>query len=342
MTLPRQSYYNLRTEQDIERRSDMFNTALFETTLINVIILLICIIPGYCLAKASLLKTDHLPAFSVILVYLCGPCLVMSAFFSLRYDATEALRMILFFFVSLGLQLLFIIVLYFLLKRKYEEPKYRVLTIGAVLGNTGFFGLPVITSLFPGYPVVACYSVVFTVTMNLLVFTIGVFCLTNDRKYMSLKPAIMNPMSIGVVVGVAVYLLAPHVHLSGAAASIAARFADTVGIVSRMSTPLCMTVLGVRLASVSFRSLFTRSFVYMTTALKLLVFPLFCWAILLPFPLDPVFKASVLVLASVPNASVMLSMAELHHGETELAANTLLVTTLLCFVSMPVLASFLI
>ena len=34
----------------------MFNIALFETTLINVIILLIFIIPGFCLAKASLLK----------------------------------------------------------------------------------------------------------------------------------------------------------------------------------------------------------------------------------------------------------------------------------------------
>lgn len=320
----------------------MFNTALFETTLINVIILLICIIPGFCLAKASVLKTEHLSAFSVILVYLCGPCLVMSAFFSLKYDPTEALRMILFFFVSLGLQVLFIAILYLLLKRKYEDPKYRVLTIGAVLGNTGFFGLPVITSLFPDHPVVACYSVVFTVTMNLLVFTIGVFCLTNDRKYMSLKPAVMNPMTVGVIAGVAVYLLAPYVHLSGAAASIVSRFSDTVTLVARMSTPLCMTVLGVRLASVSFRTLFTRPFVYMTTVLKLLVFPLFCWAILIPFPLDPVFKASVLVLASVPNASIMLSMAELHHGETELAANVLLMTTLLCFISMPLLASFLI
>ncbi|MBR6951646.1 MAG: AEC family transporter [Oscillospiraceae bacterium] len=320
----------------------MFNTALFQTTLINVVILLICIVPGWGLAKASLLKTDHLPAFSVILVYLCGPCLVMSAFFSLRYDAVEAMRMLLFFAVSLGLQLLFVLILYFLLKRKYDDPKYRVLTIGAVLGNTGFFGLPVITSLFPQHPVVACYSVVFTVTMNLLVFTIGVFCLTNDRKYMSLKPAVLNPMSVGVMVGVAVYLLAPHVRLSGAAAMIASRLADTVTIVSRMSTPLCMTVLGVRLADVPFRALFTRPFVYLTTALKLLVFPLFCWAVLLPFPLDPVFKGSILVLSSVPNASVMLSMAELHHGETELAANTLLVTTLLCFVTMPILASFLI
>ena len=122
----------------------------------------------------------------------------------------------------------------------------------------------------------------------------------------------------------------------------AARFADAVSIVARMSSPLCMFILGVRLAQMSFRSVFSRPFVYLTTVLKLVVFPLFCWIILHFLPLDPVFKASVLVLASVPNAAIMLSLAELHHGETELAANTLLVTTLLCFLTMPVLASFLI
>ena len=320
----------------------MFNAALFITTLINVIILLIYIAPGFFLAKARILRADHLPAFSAVLVYLCTPCMIMSAFFSLRYDAAEAKRMLLFFFIALALQLVFTAVLYFILKRKYEDPKYRILTIGAVLGNTGFFGLPVITSLFPGHPLVACYSVMFTVSMNLLVFTVGVFCLTNDRKYMSLKAAVMNPTSVGVVLGVAVYLLSPFVSLTGVAAEAAARFADAVSIVAKMASPLCMFILGVRLAQMSFRSVFSRPFVYVTTVLKLLVFPLFCWGVLHFLPLDPVFKASMLVLASVPNAAIMLSLAELHHGETELAANTLLVTTLLCFLTMPVLASFLI
>lgn len=321
----------------------MFNTALFFTTLINVIILLIYIAPGFCLAKARILRADHLPAFSAVLVYLCAPCLVMSAFFSLRYNGVEARSMLLFFFVALALQALFIGVLYLLLRRKYGDARYRILTISAVLGNTGFFGLPVITSLFGAeHPVVACYSVVFTVSMNILVYTMGIFCLTNDRKYMSLKPAVMNPTSVGVVVGVAVYLLSPVVSLTGVAAEAAARFADAVSIVAKMSSPLCMFILGVRLAQMSFRTLFTRPFIYLTTVLKLLVFPLFCYLVLYFLPLDPVFKASILVLASVPNASIMLSLAELHHGETELAANTLLVTTLLCFLTMPVLASFLI
>ena len=57
----------------------MFNAALFFTTLINVVILLIYIAPGFFLAKARVLRTDHLPAFSAVLVYLCTPCLIMSA-----------------------------------------------------------------------------------------------------------------------------------------------------------------------------------------------------------------------------------------------------------------------
>lgn len=321
----------------------MFDLSLFTTTLINVIILLIYIVPGYWMTKRKLMNTGHSAALSSILVYLCGPCLVMSAFFSLKYNAADARNMALFFVAALALQALFIGILYLLLKKKYAEAKYRIMTVGAVMGNTGFFGLPVITALFGAeHPEVACYSVVFTVAMNVLVFTIGVFCLTNDRKYMSLKPAIFNPTSVGVVVGVLVYALSSRVTLSGFAAEAAAKLASSVSIISRMSAPLCMMVLGIRLASVSFKGLFTRPFIYVTCLLKLLAFPLFCYLLMLPIPVDKVFKASILVLASVPNASVVLALAEMHQSETELAANTLLVTTLLCFLTMPPLASFLI
>jgi len=326
-----------------ERGSLMFNVSLFTTTLLNVIILLAYIVPGFCLAKKNMLRQEHQTAFSTILVYLCGPCLVMSAFFNMKFNTDDAVNMLLFFVVSLALQILFISILYLLLHRKYDDARYRIMTIGAVLGNTGFFGLPVVTSLFGAqYPVVACYSVVFTTSMNVLVYTMGIFCLTNDRKYISLKPAIFNPTSVGVVVGVAAYLIAPHVTVTGVAAEAAAQFSNAVTIIARMSTPLCMIILGVRLAQTSFKSLFTRPFIYVTCALKLLVFPLFCYVLLLPLPLNTVFKASILVISSVPNASVMLGLAELHKAETELAANTLLVTTLLCFITMPILASFLI
>ena len=50
----------------------------------------------------------------------------------------------------------------------------------------------------------------------------------------------------------------------------------------------------------------------------------------------PDFKKAILILSAVPCASVLLNMAEIHHQEEELAANCVLVSTLLCFITIPV------
>lgn len=54
-------------------------------------------------------------------------------------------------------------------------------------------------------------------------------------------------------------------------------------------------------------------------------------------PLPEPFKISMLVLSGVPCASVIMGLAEIHHSETELAANCVLLSTLLCLFTIPLL-----
>jgi predicted permease len=70
---------------------------------------------------------------------------------------------------------------------------------------------------------------------------------------------------------------------------------------------------------------------------KLLVFPLFCYGAIYFLPLPMPFKASILILAGTPCASIILNLAEIHHSETEISANCVLVSTLLCIVTIPFL-----
>ena len=63
-----------------------------------------------------------------------------------------------------------------------------------MLGNVGFFGMPVVAGIFPGEPVVSVYSSINVLTMNFLVFTIGAFMITNDKKYI-LHPHIFYEIS---------------------------------------------------------------------------------------------------------------------------------------------------
>ena len=102
-----------------------------------------------------------------------------------------------------------------------------------------------------------------------------------------------------------------------------------------------MIILGIRLATVPFRSLFAKPMVYLVCFGKLIAFPLFCFALMYFLPLDPLIKATALILSATPGASVVFNLAEIYDSEADLSANCVLLTTLLCFLTIP-LVTFLI
>jgi predicted permease len=319
-------YRHSKEEEDMESFLAVFS---------QVVISLIFIIPGFVLTKVRKTTADHLPTLSAILIYIFSPCMIWSSFMQLTFTWETFGYMMLFFGVTFVLQCVFMGVLYILFRKKYDDARYRVLTIGSVLGNVGFMGLPVVQAFFPNDAIVMCYSSVYVISMNLLVFTMGIFCLTNNRKYMSIKSAILNPTTISFLIALPLYFFGVGDILNSNVYT--AKLYDAIVLLGKATTPVCMIILGIRLASVSFKKLFMRPSIYAICGLKLIVFPLFCYLCVVFLPLPVSFKGSILILSSVPSASVILNMAEMYHGETELAANCILVTTLLCFITIPVL-----
>ncbi|MBQ0010973.1 MAG: AEC family transporter [Ruminococcus sp.] len=306
----------------------------FTVALFNVLLTLYYMIPGFVLCKAKKASADHLSTLSAILIYVLTPFMVISSFLNLDYAPENLGRMGLFFVATFLLQTLFILLVVLLFRRKFDLPKVRILTIGSIAGNVGFFGIPIMKALMPGAPEVVSYASVYAVSMNILAYTVGVFCLTGDRFYISLKKAFCNPTVLSLFVAVPLYV-------TGAKGYLPELVQNAIGLLSSMTTPLCMLILGIRLATVSLPRLFSRPLVYLTCAAKLLVFPLFCFGIVSLFPLPESFRAAVLILSGTPCASIVLNLAELHGKETELSANCVLVCTILCFLTIPVLTLFL-
>jgi predicted permease len=301
----------------------------FSVVFLNVLIMLLFLSCGFALVKAGKCDVSHAKSFSGFLLYICGPAMVISAFQSMEYAAEDFGKIAAFFVTTLLIQLLFFAILYILLHRKYADAKYRILTVGAILGNVGFFGLPVVTALFPEEPIAACYSSMYVISMNLLVFTVGVFLITNKRKYMSLKSALLNPTTIAVLIALPLYLLRIQ---------LPEFLGNAVALLGKMTTPLCMLILGMRLTTIRFKALFTRPFAYTVCLLKLIVFPLFAYLSVYFLPcFDATFRISLLVLSAAPSAAIILSLAELHGCEQELSANVALLTTLLSIATIPLL-----
>jgi predicted permease len=316
---------------------------IFYVTLVSVIILLLFILPGFILGKFKMIKGTHLKTLSTILVYVLTPMMFIDSFTKVEFKTQDLINMGYFFIFTLILQIIFLMTIYFVLRKKYEDPKYRVFTVGSVMGNVGYFGLPIVTTIYPSLGIAACYSCIFTATMNILVFTFGVYALTEDKQYISLKKALINPTLIGLAIGVILYCCNVGYYINNIENQYGLIFIDklmgAVNLLAKMSAPICMIILGARLSTVSFKNLWTRPMVYLSVVFKGIVFPLFVFVVVrwLPF-LDESLKGAMVVLAAAPCGAIVLSLAEIHHAQEELAANTVLVTTLLSFITIPLVS----
>ena len=307
---------------------------MFSIALSNVLVTLFYLLPGFVLRKMGKAKPEHLPTLSAILVYIGTPFLEISAFMNMEFSWTDVGNMGIFFLATFAAQCLFMLAVRLILgKRRFGIPKNRLLAIGSVMGNVGFFGLPIVCALLPDHPEAACYSTMFSLSMNILAFTVGVYCLTGDKKYMSAKAAIFNPTVFGFVLALPFYVFGLKAHLP-------AVLIGAIELIRNLTTPLCMFILGIRLASAAFREIWNKPIVYLTAACKLLVFPLFSYFLVSLFPMPDSLRWSVLILSGTPCASILLSLSELHGSEPDMAANCILVSTLLCFLTMPVLTLF--
>ena len=303
----------------------------FSVTLENVILTLLYLSAGFLLSKAKLVRAEHTSSISATLLYFCGPCMFIGALTDLDPSPALNLNMFLFLVITFATQVLCMLVIYLCLGSRRNSFTGRMAALASVMGNAGFFGLPIVKALFPEAPEAAAYSCIFCVSMNILAWTVGIFVLTNDKKYISLKAALLNPTVISVAGAIVLYLLKSKEWMP----SLLNRGIHTVG---GISTPLCMLVLGIRLSTMKLKQLFSSPAPWFTSLGKLVAFPLFSYLAVLFLPLSAVFKASILILSATPCASIILNLSEIHQNGQKLAANCTLLSTLVSVVTIPLLS----
>ena len=227
------------------------------------------------------------------------------------------------------MQILVMVTLTLILKRKFDDIRNRICTIASALANVGFFGVPLLEAVLPEHPEAIVFSTVFSVTLNLLSWSLAVGIISWDRKKMSIRNMVVNPTTVSLLVALPLFFTATK---------LPAQIAPIVELLARMTTPMCMLILGMRLATVTPRDLFLNPRIYLSTAIKNVVYPLLSFLIIYFIPLPTYIKITFFLLGCCPAASMVLNMSELvGEGQTQ-AACSVLISTLSCIVTIPVLA----
>ena len=298
----------------------------FTITLSLVATMLIYAIPAFLLIKTKLAKESSIPGIAAILLYICTPSIIINAILQAEFNNDTLLDLLIFSALALVIQAIVFGGSYLILRRRFNDARARVASVASALGNYGFFGIPLLTGLMPNNPEAVVYTAIMSIFLNFIAFTFGSMLISGDAKYVSVKKLFLNPSVLPAIV--AIPLFVTNVRLPDQIMSILELF-------QTISTPLCMFVLGMRLATVKLSDVFGNPYSYFSVVAKQIIMPLIALAFVHLLPCNPVMEQSLVIMCSCPIASVILNISEILENGQKHAVNVVLLGTILSIVTIP-------
>lgn len=303
----------------------------FTVTLIAVGTMLLYAVPGYLFVRFKLIKKEAIAAFATVLMYLCQPCLTLYSFQNSRYTQGFWKVIVFFFFFGLIFMGLMMVLSYLAVRKKAGDARYRIAAIANVFGNCGFLGIPLLEAVLPGEPKALVLASVFMAAMNVLGWSAGSAIIARDKKYISAKKIFLNPAILALVMALPMFFL--HYTLPG-------QLLNLVTVLGKMTTPLCMLIMGMRLATMGIKEIFEDHLVYVSIFIKQMVMPALALFTIMALPLDLYVKQTMFIVCATPVASVVLNFAEMIGEGQKTAANMVLLGTALSVITIPVMVLF--
>ncbi|MFQ6862007.1 MAG: AEC family transporter [Beduini sp.] len=289
---------------------------LFQQIMIMYIFMFI----GVILFKTKKLSLEGSKALGNILIYAVMPAVVIKAF--LNEMTAERLKGLgIAFVLSFAVLLLAMVVSLFLFKKRPIE------NFGASFSNAGFIGIPLVSALYGDEAVF--YVSAFVALLNLLQWTYGVCVITKNKKAISLKKILTNPILISLVVGLILFVCQIQVP---------AIIISSIQGIASLNAPLAMFSLGTYLAQVSWKEIFTNRYAYLSSVIRLLVVPLLTLGILSFVPsVYSTMKMAILIAASTPIGSNVAIFAQIHNQDYKQAVRIICLSTLCSILTMPMI-----
>ncbi len=291
----------------------------------SVLTLFLLMSVGFLFGRMGLLSGDTLSQVSRILLYVVTPCIMLTSF-EVERTAENQAQLLAALAAMAGLYVAYMLLSQVLFPRAGEAHQ-GIMRFAAVYGNAGFMGLPLIQSVMGDEAMMV--AVVGLGIFNAVSWTQG-RALIGGRKELSLKKLALNPGIIGFVGGLLLYFTGWRFPGS---------LDSAVAYLGSLNTPLAMVVIGGQMAQADLVKVFSTRKLYLVSAVKLLAVPMLTALALLPFRPDPVIYVAAVILAGCPTAGATSLFAQSMGKDAALAAQQVTLSTLLCVVTLPVMAS---
>ena len=300
----------------------------FFTVFFQMLALLIMIGAGYFVTKKGMMDEHTNNQMSGMIVTVFNPMLVLSsganAVGQISMDALLSVGLI-----AVGMFVIFI-ASGMILKPVFEKDlkQRRIFQLMFVFSNVGFIGIPVVSSILGAEYVV--YVTEFMLVYNFVFYTYGVALMEGRFSLSSLK-SMANPGTVSGILAIAVILL--EIQLPD--------FLKTaVTYLGNVTSPMALAAVGFALANSDMRKIFGQPRLYMFSAVKLLILPLLMLPLLRLVTQDEALVPVCMVMFGMPVGNLPLILGSQKGLDVTSCSASIILTTVLCVLSVPVLLMF--
>lgn len=292
------------------------------TAVGQVSILAILVAVGYLCDKTKLFTQAVSKACNDLLFYIVTPATIIHSFLNVEFNPQNGrsfLGMFAIMAVFHAVGCLIIMPLY----RKSGENR-PLFQYASMYGNVGYMGLPLAKAVAGDIGVFFCSAAV--AVFNIFAFSHGIHLMQRKREGLRLKKLFINPGTIGICVGLPLFLLR---------VPLPTIVAEPIGYLGSLNTPLAMLMFGTYLANTDLLGMVRQKENYLVALIKLLALPLAAIGVLYGLGVRGPLLLTCAVVASAPTANNTVMFAAKYDRDTGIASKASGFTSILAIVTMP-------
>lgn len=289
----------------------------------QMIVLAIIMFVGFFLAKKNILDEGTSKKISWIVVNVCNPALMISgALGENRLPESVLLDTFKISAIMYGILLILGLLMPIILR----DRKNKAYSLMLVFGNVGFMGYPLIASMY-GQEAILPASI-FNLFYSVLMYTYGIMVMSGRKFEVKNLKLLINSGIIACILEIIIYAF--NIKLPDF-------MGDSFTMLSNLTAPLSMMVIGATFAGLSIRKLVTDVRILIFTVIRMILVPILMFPIFKFFIADEVLLGVCLVMVAVPVGSMNVMIAQQYGGNIETSAKGVAFTTLLAVVTMPLM-----
>lgn len=311
----------------------------------QMIIIFILIGIGMVLYRSKMLSEETSKQISGIIINVTNPALLICSAFD---DGPKvSLRELGIALVSYAAVFAILIAVAFLIPYILGVPKklhyaYQMLTI---FGNVGFIGIPLASAVLGSESLI--FVSIFNLLFNLLIYTFGMSTLQRAASLQAAEGASI-PESTLTSGRLQKFINAGTI---SAAATIIFYLGDfqvpvivssTLSYTGRATTLLSMLGLGVSVAQINPKDIFSHPRLYVFTLLRQILVPIGCVLLMRGLIDNKLILNTMLLMVAVPAANMPLMIAKQMDMDTDSISQGIILTTVLSLVTVPIACLFLV